>query len=170
MRGMSKKKRGSNQGRKKSARNSTHRRDRRSANVEKTGTSDVRTAEKGRVFKITVYAATPTPNTWVRAHWSKYQKIKKEWLNRIWEATIEHYGRGKFGPPVKNASLTIERRGLKRLDYDNLVGGLKPVLDALTKLGYLEDDTNDVIETLSAKQQIVRSRSDVGTEITIVEI
>lgn len=128
------------------------------------------TKEPKRKLAITVNIATPTPNTWVRSHWSKYQKIKQQWFDLIWEATIHHYGRGKFGPPVQNASLTIERRGLKKLDYDNLVGGLKPVIDALTKLGYLEDDTNDVIETLSAKQQIVRSHAEVGTEITIVEV
>lgn len=170
MRGMSKAKRSTNQGRKKGARNNTHRSDRQSRHVEKTGRSFQTRPEEGRVLKIIVYAATPTPNTWVRAHWSKYQTIKKEWLNRIYEATIENYGRGKFGPPVKNASLTVTRKGLKILDYDNLIGGFKPLIDALTKLGYLEDDTNDVIETLSAKQERVSSRDDVQTEIIIAEI
>jgi hypothetical protein len=169
MRGMSKAKRSTNSGRKKSQGNRSGRVAKHSRRIERAGTSAWTNAEK-RVFKITVHAATPTPNTWVRAHWSKYQTIKKEWLNRIYEATIENYGRGKFGPPVKNASLTVTRKGLKLLDYDNLVGGFKPLIDALTKLGYLEDDTNDVIETLSAKQERVSSRDDVQTEIIIAEI
>lgn len=171
MRGMSKAKRGTHSG--SQARTGVRRKrtGNRKPKVTHAGTAekDGSAAEQTRVLKVTLHVPTPSPNTWVRAHWSKYQGIKKEWLNLIWEATINHYGRGKFGPPVTNASLTIKRKGLKELDFDNLIGGFKPVIDALTKLGFLEDDTTNVIESISAQQEVVRKQADTGTEIILAE-
>jgi hypothetical protein len=43
--------------------------------------------------------------------------------------------------PHQHRRVTITRHGVKLLDYDNLVGGCKPLVDALNRAGLLWDDS-----------------------------
>jgi len=135
--------------------------------VEQPGTSSLQFSPFQ--FEITVPVPTNSTNEWVRAHWKKYHTIKTEWYKRLHWATIQNRGKAKFGDPIQNASLTIERRGLKLLDEDNLIGGVKPVIDALVKLGFLEDDTPDVIQHMNVFQTKVMTFAEQKTRITIIE-
>ena len=135
--------------------------------VEQVGTSTLQ--HEPREISITIPVPTPSPNEWVRAHWSTYAKIKKTWMSRIHSASIRHCGTGIFGKPIANASLTIERMGCRELDQDNLVGGMKPIIDNLVKLGFLENDTPDVIQHMDVFQTLVRTKAEQGTRITISE-
>ncbi len=135
--------------------------------VEQIGTSTLQ--QEPREISITIPVPTPSPNEWVRAHWSKYSKIKKGWMSRLHSACIRHCGLGIFGKPIAHASLTIERMGCRELDQDNLVGGMKPIIDNLVKLGFLENDTPDVIQHMNVFQTSVGTKSAQGTRITIRE-
>ena len=90
-------------------------------------------------------------------------------MSRIHCASIRHCGAGLFGQPMTNASLTIERLGIRELDRDNLVGGMKPIIDNLVKLGFLVDDTPDVIQHMDVYQTHVDAKVAQGTRITIRE-
>jgi len=135
--------------------------------VEQAGTS--RLKFEPRQIDIIVPVATPSPNEWVYDHWRVYWKIKTAWMKRLRDASIHHLGRGKFGEPVTNASLTVHRKGIRELDPDNLRGGLKPVIDCLIKLGFLADDTPDVVQVLDVYQTKVGTKAEQLTEITIIE-
>lgn len=122
-----------------------------------------------RELEITVNIPTPSPNEWVRAHWSTYAKIKKYWMTRLHHASIRHCGIGIFGKPISHASLTIERIGCRELDRDNLIGGMKPVIDCLIALGFLENDTPDVIQHMDVFQTKVGTKAEQKTRITVIE-
>jgi hypothetical protein len=164
---MSTQKRGHSAGRKKSGAGNRRGSGKSSRTVEQIGTS--RLDLEPRRLEITVTVPTPSPNEWVRAHWSTYAKIKKAWMSRIHAASIRHCGTGLFGKPIAHASLTIERMGVRELDQDNLVGGMKPIIDCLIKLGFLENDTPDVIQQMDVYQTLVGTKAAQGARITIRE-
>jgi len=167
MRGMSTQKRSNGAGRKKSRSGDRRGSGKHRGQVEQIGTS--RLLLEPRTIEITVPVPTNSPNEWVWKHWSKYSDIKKGWLKRLHAATIHYCGVGKFGHPVENASLTIERLGIRELDEDNLTGGVKPVIDSLIHLGFLANDTPDVIQTMDVYQTHVDSKAAQGTRITLIE-
>lgn len=167
MRGMSTQKRSYSKGRKKSRSGNRRSSGKSRGQVEQIGTSSFKL--EPREISITVPVPTNTPNEWVWKHWSAYRDIKKGWLKRLHAASIRHCGRGIFGQPIENASLTIERRGLKELDEDNLKGGVKPVIDSLIQLGFLANDTPDVIQVMDVYQTLVDTRAAQGTRITLIE-
>lgn len=50
--------------------------------------------------------------------------------------------RGKLpATPLKKARITITRHFWRTLDYDGLVGSMKPIVDALVTAGVLVDDS-----------------------------
>ncbi len=123
-----------------------------------------------RVLKITCFKPTPSPNEWAFKTWRAYYTIKTGWLKRLHDAAIKHTGAGIFGPPITRCSLEIERRGIRTLDEDNLTGGLKPVIDSLAKLGFLADDTPDVIVHTYYHQTRVPTKGEQRTIITLREM
>ncbi len=135
--------------------------------MELIGTSSLKL--EPRLLEITVPYPTNSPNEWVWQSWYVYRDIKKDWLKRLHAASVRHCGRGLFGPPIENASLTIERRGLKELDEDNLKGGVKPVIDSLVQLGFLAEDTPDVIQVMDVFQTHVGTYAEQETRITLIE-
>jgi len=137
--------------------------------AERIGESSLKTKADQRRFSITCFVPTPTPNDWVFKSWRAYWKIKDAWLKRLHAATIHHYGLGKFGKPIQSATLQIERRGIRELDGDNLVGGMKPIIDGLVHLGYLANDTPDVIIKPDYFQTVVRNKDNQRTLISISE-
>lgn len=124
--------------------------------------------EKRRRAEFTIPFATPSPNVWVRAHWSVYAKIKKAWFNRVYSATIEQYRRQLFGPPVQQFELHITRYGAKSLDKDNLTGGFKPLIDAMVKLQLLADDTAENVVLLNPSQEKC-AKKDERTHVIVIE-
>lgn len=78
-----------------------------------------------------------------REHWAVKMRDKKEYallirnqmrLNKIPEAKQKKY------------SIAIISFRKKRLDYDNLVGGCKHLIDALIEENFIYDDSPDYIE------------------------
>ncbi len=92
-----------------------------------------------------------------------------------WKSNLEWYEKvkaelvGKLPPaPLKRARITLTRHsGARRPDFDNLVSGFKPVLDALKKHGVISDDRSDEIgipEYLWAKASPGKSHITVVVE------
>lgn len=62
--------------------------------------------------------------------------------NKGWDLLVFGMCRGKLPPkPLVKARIKITREFYRTLDYDGLVGSLKPVVDALVSAGVLIDDS-----------------------------
>lgn len=67
-------------------------------------------------------------------------------------------------PPEKRR-IAITRHGTKLLDYGNLVGGCKPLLDALVAEGVLYDDSPAWVE--DHYQQTIAPKKEVGIVVEV---
>lgn len=61
--------------------------------------------------------------------------------------------------PLSKAIISIVRHSHRTLDYDGLVGSLKPVVDALVTCGVLSDDSWKVLGKWNVDQKF-RSKCD----------
>lgn len=88
-------------------------------------------------------------------HWG-IRKSRAEWQGRVLRA-LE--GGGHY-PPLERASLEVlwRYRIRRNRDLDNLVAGLKPLIDGLVEAGILEDDHSGVLVSLGP------FRIEVGAE------
>lgn len=68
--------------------------------------------------------------------------------------------------PGEFRTVTLERRGPRALDYDNLVAGAKPLIDAIRIVGLIEDDRPECVD-LKYHQTVGAMPKDRGTKITI---
>ena len=82
--------------------------------------------------------APVSPNDLLGYHWRYRMKNTALWRQEIHYALhAQRYN----GLPLPKAKISIERRGKGTLDPDNLVGSVKPILDALRYAQVIEDDT-----------------------------
>lgn len=118
-------------------------------------------------LSIEVPLATVSLNTWQRLHWAKREKLNKLWVWEIRAAASSYLARHRT-PKWGSVDIIIERTCLRPIkDTDNLMGGYKPVFDALVKVGIIEDDTREVIQSISTIQLICTKKSEVRTIIKV---
>lgn len=81
--------------------------------------------------------------------------------NRAWDMLVacEVSEKGKPKEPLEKANISIVRHSHRTLDYDGLVGSLKPVVDALVSCGVLIDDSWKVLGRWNVDQRF-RSKND----------
>lgn len=110
-------------------------------------------------MKITfeIPTAPPSRNQLDKMHWAKRDRLAKQFRALVSNALmIDGHGahmrvvaNGPFNreivgvlrrPAIGHRFVRIVRRGPRTLDHDNLVGGCKPLVDALVKVGLLADD------------------------------
>lgn len=108
---------------------------------------------------LTIPEATPSLNSMLRMHWARKSRMRERWGWLVREARLEARARPR---PTAYAAVTIERFGPKSLDHDNLVGGCKPILDALVKEGFLIDDAPTCLR--------VTYRQEIGEPCTRITI
>src|SRR5271170_3164699 len=83
-------------------------------------------------------------NETMRSHWRHRLREGKLWQREVWFALLQA-GHSHLVPYAR-AKVTINRRSRGQLDPDNLVGSMKPVIDALRYAHVLLDDTPDHLE------------------------
>jgi hypothetical protein len=142
-------------------------RNKSSKKPEEPGSSRLFNRQGIRELEVTILVPSPSPNAWTFKSWREYHKIKKQWLRRIFEASIQH---SQFGDPMEHCHLEVQRFGIRELDHDNLVGGCKPLVDSIVKLRFLADDTPDVIKTSHYQQTRVHKKTEQRTVITLREL
>lgn len=86
---------------------------------------------------IDIPVPTPSLNQLQRMHFHALRKLRDR-FTVICRAHVTMLNRAR---PYQNRRVTIERRGVRLLDYDNLVGGCKPLVDALCRSGLLWNDS-----------------------------
>jgi hypothetical protein len=107
-------------------------------------------------YVLVIPKPTPLLNQWQRWHFRKRTRECQEWA---WLVKAAMNGaRLERPPPLKRCRIHVDRFSTQAPDWDNLYGGLKPVLDALvvmTKrnphgIGLIEDDNPAVVKALTA--------------------
>lgn len=100
-----------------------------------------------------------SPNYLRGKHWRVRWRETKLWNEEVGLAILQARHQD---PPYPLAQVTIDRRSRGELDPDNLVGSVKPVIDALRHAAILVNDSPDHI-----KLTITQSRGDPLTRIEI---
>jgi len=129
-----------------------------------------------------------SPNRWQGRHWRIKHRISQDWEKEIGAATLDVYCRS--GETLNWAAALGAACGPKRMtgyeagrvrvavtrevpsgrnfirDDDNLRFCVKPLLDALKRLGYIKNDSRKWIE-LSTPVQTISNDGQYWTEIQI---
>lgn len=109
--------------------------------------------------------ASPSQNVTQKWHWSKRAKLRDQ-CQLIFRAAAR---RAKIEcPPGRRLRLDIVRSGPRLLDHGNLVGGCKPVVDALVREGLLQDDSPKWVDDHYAQTKPAKGAG--STLVTLSEI
>lgn len=108
---------------------------------------------------ITVYACPPSPNELRRKYkdWRAYKKLRAAWEHDLYYGVDGAHRREQWKRVVQGnvkieLSATLYHK--KLYDPDNLVGAMKPVIDAMVNIGYLKGDSAEQIEIKQIDQVI----------------
>jgi len=105
------------------------------------------------MIRIVLPEASPSLNTFMRAHWTKQRRIKAMWSKLV----LAHLPRG--GQATGKRRLTVERHGKRAIDLDNLAGGLKPIIDCLRAFKLLVDDNPMMMELVVRNEKLARGQA-----------
>ena len=118
------------------------------------------------ITQADIRLAIPSQNVTQYAHWSKYHAIKKSWLYALRAALGT--APATLGRSPRRVEIIAWRS--REMDYANLVGGAKPIPDALTRLGWLVDDSPQWM-VCSYEQRLEKGRQkDPLTSVLIYEL
>ena len=84
-----------------------------------------------------------SPNELRRFHWRHRYRHDRLWKDEVWYAVLQIK---LVGAPFPKAKIMIDRRSRGKLDPDNLVSSMKPVIDALRHAKVIADDTHEHIQ------------------------
>lgn len=105
----------------------------------------------------------PSLNNLRNCHFQTYKTIRQGWGNFFGPAE---------GPALGKAWLALETWRLQWVDWDNFFGGLKPLLDCLSRpgarnpdgQGWIGDDHPRILAQPKLSQRLVQHRSEIRTK------
>ncbi len=103
-------------------------------------------------------------NRMLRSHYHKNNQSNKAWDFMV----AMECARLKPREPLQKASLTLIRHSHRFLDYDGLVGSMKPVVDALVSAQVIIDDSWAVTGAWQVTQMF-RPKKDGSKLVVIVD-
>lgn len=117
---------------------------------------------------LQVPEATPSLNAFAnRRSVYCYQRLRGHWERQLLDAWYIARSTSTrlvgFVPPDR-ARLTVHRYASRALDPDNLVGGLKPVIDALRRLTLIADD-----DPASLTLEVLPMRAPAPATVLVLE-
>jgi hypothetical protein len=107
----------------------------------------------------------PSQNQTSRMHWRAVRKLRKD---EGWHVTAAKLALPKgtpLPPSGQHVNVTVQSYRSRLLDFGNLVGGAKGLIDALVAAGLATDDKPSMMT--ATYQQITVPRKDERTVITI---
>ena len=117
-------------------------------------------------LSLTLHSLPTSLNKSLRTHRFQYQKKNRGWDNLIWLES-----RLKAPPaPLERARISIVRHSHRMLDFDGLVGSMKPVVDGLVSAGILIDDRWSVTGIWHVDQKFRPKKDGPLLEISIQEL
>lgn len=111
---------------------------------------------------IVVNELTPGLNRWQRMHWGKRSKIKEKWQWLIKEQNPQKH--------ASSVNITYTRVSTQPMDLDNVGGSFKAIGDALVKGGIIEDDSPDIVQSLTVQWQKAESQKRQRSIIEIRDV
>lgn len=127
-------------------------------------------------LRLVILKATPSLNAFanLRLQPWRYRELRRTWSRHLVDALLEARSLERHPlrwprPPSERVTVRVTRYAPEHqwLDPDNLVGGLKPLLDALKVHEVIRDDTAKAIE-LEARQAVSPHRQPARwTEIRL---
>lgn len=108
-----------------------------------------------------VAEVVPSLNRLLRMHWTQRRRLIQRWS---WLVLGAVRGRDTLpvGQFVGRVRIRVIRRSHHTLDDDNLAGSAKVILDALKRIGVIEDDSPAHVQLVCEQER--------GTEFTTVWI
>ena len=107
-------------------------------------------------------------NTFAYSHWKVRYRDKLAWECCMHAAM--HLAKDRLGPPTGRRRVAFTAYRGRRLDDDNLVGGLKHARDQLVRFGLLTDD-NAAGATFTYDQQLAKdSPLGAGRPCLVIDI
>jgi hypothetical protein len=98
-------------------------------------------------------------------------RFKNHQSNKNWDMIVFGTCRNQIPKePLKKARIRIVRHFYRTLDYDGLVGSLKPVVDALVSAGVLESDSWNVLGVWDVTQEFRPKSQGPLLTVSIQEI
>lgn len=105
-------------------------------------------------------------NRELRSHWGKRFNSNNAWDNLVY---AQVHGKLPSEPLVK-ARIRIVRHFWRTLDYDGLVGSMKPMVDGLVTAGVLSADSWKVLGVWDVTQQFRPKKDGPLLEVEVVEL
>lgn len=98
-------------------------------------------------------------------------RFKANAANKGWDMIVFGMVVRKRPPePLKKARIRIVRHFYRTLDYDGLVGSMKPVVDALVSAGVLKSDSWEVLGVWDVTQEFRPKSQGPLLTVTIEEM
>ena len=94
--------------------------------------------------KITLPYATPSLNQLIRMHWGARKRLQDDLSFMVLAKSMAI----PKAAPRDRRTVRITRHGPRKLDHDNLVGGCKPLVDALRGARLIHDDNPDCVRVI----------------------
>ena len=117
-----------------------------------------------KTLKITISLPPPSLNVLLNMHYRDRVKLKKRIRREVWVQVVAQERRHPLLFPV---TISGTRWGKQRLDPDNLIGSLKPVIDALRWAMVIDDDTEKHVSIGAIKQRKLPKGQVARLELTI---
>jgi len=117
--------------------------------------------------------ASPSNNVIKGMHFHSYKKLRTEFADKVRAALGD-----LSAPKLPLSALFIVRRSSGSLDWDNAIGGLKPILDCLVApsarnpsgLHIVEDDSPTYMPYVPFMRQLPAKRKAGSTEIYVFAV
>lgn len=104
---------------------------------------------------------SPSLNQWQRMHFHAKKRLRDRY-EMVFRMHANSMTRAK---PRQFRHVSIIRHGARELDHDNLVGGCKPILDALERAGLIYSDSPQYLRVDYGQRKASAKR--VRTVVTI---
>lgn len=107
-------------------------------------------------------------NVSLRSHWTARSRINRQW-DKLILGMVKSQNKVPL-IPLPKAQIHVIRHSHRMLDYDGLVGSLKPVIDSLVSAGVILDDRWSCVGKWNV-DQVFRPKKDGNLlEIIVSEV
>ncbi len=113
-------------------------------------------------IRFEIFKETPSLNYFLGWHFGRKKREREAWKT---EFTLP--GNPEMKPPIRIKITSYRKYGL---DFDNLVGGFKPMVDGLRDTGLIPNDGFKKLFWEKPDQEIVKDNDDRRTVVELEEI
>jgi len=105
------------------------------------------------MITLSIPEASPSLNELKGKHWSHHQRMRRHWSMLVLIAKNE--ARVSMAAPPEQVTVQITREGRRKLDEDNLAGGLKCLIDSLREQRLIVNDDPQHMTLLPTLQVLI---------------